>query len=382
MKNRDSAIDFVKGVSIILMVWGHATTDWPAANAVTRWFSLFHMPVFLFVAGWFYDSTCSQEWSRVGRFIVKKIKRLWWPVFFWTLVLVLCHNFLLERNFYASDNRILGLRNGRLTNCAVSYRYTWEIAFWRIVDAFRMYRLDVLVGACWFVRALFFVLCFYCVGDGLLRCCARRFRMEERMQTLVGQSVVAVTAVLMARYYVPHQLASVIRYFGGIQVLTCYFLFHVGVLLRVWNARSDRLGGRCRFVVVLSCLCLTILMSRFGMISLVSVKFPSVWFLVVGSLAGWFMLTSMACGVVAFVGRHTMSILIFHFGAFKIVNYIGVACRGDDSILLAGWPTAYSGLWWCLAYASVGVGVPLVLSVVYTRIKTALKDCHRTLREG
>lgn len=50
---RDAAMDFVKGAAIVLMVAGHAATGWEEFKGVSNWFNLFHMPVFLFVAGWF-----------------------------------------------------------------------------------------------------------------------------------------------------------------------------------------------------------------------------------------------------------------------------------------------------------------------------------------
>lgn len=51
MTRRDSLLDFLKGVAIVLMVLGHALDDWADGATVRSYIYLFHMPVFFVAAG-------------------------------------------------------------------------------------------------------------------------------------------------------------------------------------------------------------------------------------------------------------------------------------------------------------------------------------------
>lgn len=52
MENRDVSIDMMKGIAIILMIYGH-TTFFPI---VGNWIYTFHMPLFFFISGCFYTN--------------------------------------------------------------------------------------------------------------------------------------------------------------------------------------------------------------------------------------------------------------------------------------------------------------------------------------
>jgi len=59
MKQRQRAPDFIKGVAIVLMVYGHLTMVGACAdvqNGVKSWIYSFHMPLFLLISGMFFSS--------------------------------------------------------------------------------------------------------------------------------------------------------------------------------------------------------------------------------------------------------------------------------------------------------------------------------------
>lgn len=183
--------------------------------------------------------------------------------------------------------------------------------------------LDRLCGAMWFVLVLFIVLCGYCVVSCLLRMAARRFELDPDATVVIGQSVIAVASVLMAKYWMPEILSRVIFFAGGEKTLTFYFLFHIGVLLRRFGLRSDKLMVKWQVSVVVVCSIVSCGLLKFGTLALVANSYPSICHLVAGAFCGWFLLLSMArfpgAGLLAFIGQHSMAILILHFLAFKVL---------------------------------------------------------------
>lgn len=72
-KPRYDSIDFLKGIGILFVVWGHT----PLSCGKDFIYS-FHMPLFAFVAGLFFQS------SSFKTFVIKKSKRLLVPFYFWS----------------------------------------------------------------------------------------------------------------------------------------------------------------------------------------------------------------------------------------------------------------------------------------------------------
>lgn len=87
MKNRNQAIDILKGIGIILVLAAHSIEGWLSQFAYT-----FHMPLFFIVTGLFIkvyernNETPFSDWWR--SVVVKDFKRLLYPAFF-TLAIIL-----------------------------------------------------------------------------------------------------------------------------------------------------------------------------------------------------------------------------------------------------------------------------------------------------
>ncbi len=66
MKTRQLAPDFIKGLAIILMVYGHLTMvgTWASwQNDATGWIYSFHMPLFLMISGMFFSGGSDPFWK-------------------------------------------------------------------------------------------------------------------------------------------------------------------------------------------------------------------------------------------------------------------------------------------------------------------------------
>ena len=89
-KDRNVYLDVLKGVTMLLVVFGHAfqktRSDW---QEDTLWIVMFHMPLFMVISGYFFY--LSVEKYDIMTFIRKKFLRLYVPSLFWgafTIVLV------------------------------------------------------------------------------------------------------------------------------------------------------------------------------------------------------------------------------------------------------------------------------------------------------
>lgn len=104
MNIRDDKLDIVKGICILLMVWGHlprlgALSD--ILEVVVRWIYTFHMPIFAFISGWLFG--CK---SGIMGEVIKVINRMFKPYFSGAIILSFCY-------FVAS-------RIGLSTSCNIS----------------------------------------------------------------------------------------------------------------------------------------------------------------------------------------------------------------------------------------------------------------------
>lgn len=70
-----------------------------------------------------------------------------------------------------------------------------------------------------------------------------------------------------------------------------------------------------------------------------------------------------------YIGRHTLSIMMLHFLAFKIVIFIQIIIGYGKINDLKSYPCYIVNSGWWLVYSIVGVLVPLWINYLYQRIK-------------
>lgn len=90
MKERDLSFDFIKGILIFLVVWGHTIAftlnEQAAYNPIFIWIYSFHMPLFIFVSGYFAAHSMRMSFKDC---LISKAGRLLFPALQWT-----CFSFL------------------------------------------------------------------------------------------------------------------------------------------------------------------------------------------------------------------------------------------------------------------------------------------------
>lgn len=87
MPERDNFFDFIKGFLIFLVVWGHVVQFFcvgnPLHNPTYIWIYSFHMPLFIFVSGYFATRTVNGD---ITTCVKTRWHRLLLPALIWTVV--------------------------------------------------------------------------------------------------------------------------------------------------------------------------------------------------------------------------------------------------------------------------------------------------------
>ncbi len=75
--------------------------------------------------------------------------------------------------------------------------------------------------------------------------------------------------------------------------------------------------------------------------------------------------------ILAYIGEKSLSIMIFHLIAFKIISYIIIVNEGLSINILSSHPIIENVQWyWTVLYILIGVTVPLFLERCYRRSKS------------
>lgn len=140
---RNSSISILKGIGIILVVFGHASEN---IKVIYNVIYSFHMPLFFIASGFFFKITNIEN---LKVYVMKKIHKLYIPFIKWSLIFLLLHNIF----FY------IGILNDKFGNTEgiTSHLYTLKDIIHRAINiCIRMTDYEsFLLGTYWFVRALF-----------------------------------------------------------------------------------------------------------------------------------------------------------------------------------------------------------------------------------
>ena len=95
-RKRESWIDVLKGIGIILVVIGHVSID----NGLSNWIYTFHMPMFFALSGYLWSG--SAKTIGVKEFLLKRIKTILWPFILFRVLLVI-YWIVVESHFRSLD---------------------------------------------------------------------------------------------------------------------------------------------------------------------------------------------------------------------------------------------------------------------------------------
>ena len=73
---------------------------------------------------------------------------------------------------------------------------------------------------------------------------------------------------------------------------------------------------------------------------------------------------------IAYISIHSVPIIALHFLCFKIINAVVVIVTEQKKYMTAAFPVLmHTDAWW-IAYAAVGIGIPLLLDWMVRKIRS------------
>lgn len=151
---RDQSIDCVKGAAIIAVVAHHLGFSLPYNDIVPSralLYSLWHVPVFFVLAGFFLSE---EKLQRPIEFITKKVKTLYLKTILFVCGAVLLHNTLIKIGWYSESLDYSGKK---------MFFYTAKGLVFKLVETIFFMGREPITGALWFGYVLFIALCGYSV---------------------------------------------------------------------------------------------------------------------------------------------------------------------------------------------------------------------------
>lgn len=334
MAHRDTTWDAVKGGGILLMVIGHSGCP----EYMHDFIYLFHMGLFFFVSGRFLKI------NRGGvflAFVKKKLRGLYFPFVKWSLVYIVLHNVFFKLGWYDSS-------------------YTYSEIIFKILKAFTFKDVsEQLIGPMWFLKSLFF---------GSVITYVVCLISNKKMQMCMVLTLYLV-CWFIGRNYLPYLInremgVVIVIYLGwllkdselSISKYMC-LVFMTMLLLSAFWVKIDVVG--CAWGPI----------GIFPLLSVVGVILV---------LNGVRLLKNEAERVyrlLAYLGKFSIYILVFHFTAFHTLSTIIVHFGFGNSDSLSNM-TVISGInhnMWFIPYTIIGI----FGSLLYQIIKTNIKKYHK-----
>lgn len=337
---RNSIIDIMKGIGIILMVMGHS------GFVFTRLIYQFHMAMFFIIAGYCFNNEKYTK-NKEGLIILIKnrIKTLYVPCLLFNSFIVLLHNVFIKYSFIA----------GSIYNTKTM-----------IITLFKCLLFsggESLSGAMWFLRTMFFSTLIFATINFL---CEKYIKKSNIMIWFI-YIIFLFIGFYGSRY-------SFGKYFNILSVL---ILFQIGNCFR--NKISINLSIKRSFLLILFGFILisTSLYFTNSNISLSSNRLINPLYFVICSCSGTIFCLGLSNlinktifnKVFIYIGKNTLPIVMYHFLTMKIVTFIEIILYNDNISKLASHPYLYTNGIWCILYVVIGVFVPLLIYEIYKYIR-------------
>jgi len=345
---RDNSVTISKAIAIILVVMVHARCP----ELLIDWICMFVIALFFFMSGYCFKNKYLND---AKGYAIKRVTGIYWPFLKWSLLFLLLHNVFFRLNIYSDE---FGFR-GR-TSALYS---TSDFLSHAISVATRMQGYEELLGGYWFMKLLF-------IGSFIFFLTVKVLR-GRWWGTLILLSV----AVLLSYFD-----WSLPYFHTGTREFFAASILYIGYLYKQHHWTWHR-----NLAIHAVALVLMVIGARYWFTTMHHYEY---WVVLPYTISAVLMVLTMlhlsewiskaksnyAVRFLTFTGDHTMEVLTWHFLSLKSVSLLLIAVYGLPIKRLSEFPVieeyAHQG-WWIL-YLCVGVGIPILGTYSYHRIKDSV----------
>lgn len=354
---RNVVFDIAKGIGITLVVLGHARIP------ILTFLSLFHVPLFFLISGYFIKSYNYENINNIFNFIKRRLKTLWLPFFFFNTIFVLLNNLFIKINFYTTNPEFL---IGSIGNkYGLAEWLSIKAIFIKICYYFIFAYNTQFGGATWFLRVLFWGSICYIV----LSYCLKKIIKKDFIFDLIR--VIICFVALFIGFYL--SLLD-FRFYGIANMCSMLIIIFIGVLYN----KIEKYIKLNFFICLLSFLILIIILKYNPEgYNIAANEYTNPILLVISAISGFLFVlyisnilskNSVLSKIFSYIGQHTISILCLHLLCFKFVTFIIVFLYNLPNYRLASFPVYNIGNWWII-YSLVGIVLPIFISSIYRRFQ-------------
>lgn len=329
------------------MVIGHSY----APTYIVSFICLFHMPLFFLCSGY-----CFKQEYRANRFLYlkKRIQRLYVPFVKYTYIFMLLHFVFCKTGVFHAN----GLKCQYDSFMFFDYLKTLFDVLLKMVEP------EHLLGGFWFLNILFVVSVVFFVFSF----CSHSDR---------GLYILFILSIVM--YILCAFWRVSFLWFGKLCFLSCAF-YALGILLKQLRIKRSIL---LFFFFFLSCIAFSSKYPYSMQSSMMLMVIPYVVF----ATFGFLMMVEVSLYIdkylkkikaaLAFVGSHTLDILIYHLLTMKLASLLFIYIYKLDRTHLSDYPTIKMEpihSWGWLIYTLFGVAIPILY--VFLKEKTTINLKH------
>lgn len=346
MKERNVLIDFIKGISILLMVMAHSCPPQLLKNIVY----LFHIGLFYYASGWLFNE---DYLNSPLSFVKRKLKGLYIPYVKWGLFYFLLVNIMSLILFGSVDQN---LKN--------------------VADILLFRNVHLLISPLWFLKSLF-------ISEMFFFCILYFFRKRTTILLLI------MLLLFTMGWYCSHY--DIYLPFGINRELVTMFVLFLGYFSKK-HTYYDGLVARKPKVIAIVLFCCTVLLFVGALyrirIDTMSCTF-SYWaiypfFTLIGviflSCIHYYLFKivdarNIIYRIASLLSKCSLSILALHFTCFMLLSIVLDFCCVDKELNLSNGFVYSSRFWWL--YSIIGIVFPLawvkLYNIMLDKSKTAFQ---------
>ena len=378
---RDTTISIAKGIAIILMVIAHAE----APGWLCKFIFEFHMPLFFITAGFFFSTKYLHD---EATFVKKRIKGLYIPFVKWAVFFLIIHNWMFKIGIL---NEVYGNEQGGVLHPYSAHQIQQNL--WNIFTAMGGYDA-FLCGAFWFFRGLFVASILYLIIYKVLDLGISRIPGSPRISESPSLSsrlsasipyLICLIMLLLCGWKTWEGLKVINLVQGGYRDMMGCFFFGIGFIFRQYADGYRQIMSH-KYLAIPATLLFGLVVWLFSKYLTANMNWRSTFqqflSLPVPAILGFLMTYNISRWLDAgkgwfkrflvYTGDHTLNIFIFHIVSYKVVSLIKIWYYGLDIRQIGCHMVIHEHAkedWFWVLYTIVGVGLPLLCTWCWRKIR-------------